>query len=132
MIALGSVFLATLLSPEAAIAARSGGRVGGSSFRSSAPSMSRSMPRSMPRSNPAPRTSTRLYSSPSTTINKTYVYGGSHAGFGYHPFGYSPFGFSPFGGYYSYFPIHNNNLYLGLNFADSILRAIERQQYLEA
>lgn len=122
MIAIGSVFLTTLFSPEAAIAARSGGRVGGSSFRSSAPSMSRSMPRSAPRSNPAPRTSTRLYSSPSTTINKTYIYGGGpHFGFGYHPFG-----FSPFGGYYSYFPIHNNNLYLGLNFADSILRAIER------
>jgi len=57
-----------------------------------------------------------LYASPSTTINRTYVYGG-----GFHPFGYSPFG-----GYYNYFPIHNNNLYLGLSFADSILRAIER------
>jgi hypothetical protein len=118
MIAVASVFVAALLFPLDALAARSGGRVGGSSFRSSGAAAARSSTRSESTS----RSATRLYSSPSTTINKTYIYGGgSHVGFGYHPFG-----FSPFGGYYSYFPIHNNNLYLGLSFADSIFRAIER------
>ena len=126
ILAIGAMFLTTLSNPDAAYAARSGGRVGGSSFRSSAPMSSRSSFRSSTttsiRSSAAPRSSTRLYSSPSTTINKTYIYGGGHS----YGMGFRPFGFSPFGGYYNYFPIHNDNLYLGLSFADSILRAVER------
>ena len=114
ILAIGAVFLTTLFNPDAAYAARSGGRVGGSNFRSSTTTSIRS--------SAAPRSSTRLYSSPSTTINKTYIYGGGHS----YGMGFRPFGFSPFGGYYNYFPIHNDNLYLGLSFADSILRAVER------